>query len=135
MSVLYSAINGGLVALIWLVQIIIYPGMHGWDKARFAVLHRDYARRISFIVGPLMLGQAALALYQIITLPGSAVALQLLLIGGVWGVTIFISVPLHRRLSNGYEERTVNRLVTTNWLRTIGWSLVFLLDMLRWSHA
>jgi hypothetical protein len=58
-----------------------------------------------------------------------------LLIGGVWGVTIFISVPLHRRLTGGYEERTVNRLVATNWLRTVGWSLVFLLDMLRWAKT
>jgi hypothetical protein len=135
MSVFYSVINGGLVVLIWLVQIIIYPGMHGWDSARFAVLHRDYARRISFIVGPLMLGQAALVLHQLITVPGTTVVVQILLIGGVWGVTIFISVPLHRRLSGGYEEGTVNRLVTTNWLRTVGWSLVFLLDMLRWVKA
>ena len=123
------------MVLIWLVQIIIYPGMHGWDPARFAVLHRDYARRISFIVGPLMLGQAALALHQLIAFPVSTVVAQILLIGGVLGVTIFISVPLHRRLSGGYEERTVNRLVATNWLRTVGWSLVFLLDMLRWTHT
>lgn len=130
MSVLYSAINGGLVVLIWLVQIIIYPGMHGWDQTRFAGLHRDYATRISFIVGPLMLGQAALALRQLITAPGSSATMQILLIGAVWGMTIFISVPLHRKLSDGYAERTVHRLVTTNWLRTFGWSLVFLLDML-----
>ncbi|MBT8354840.1 MAG: hypothetical protein KJO60_09970 [Desulfofustis sp.] len=127
---LYITINGGLVVLIWLVQIIIYPGMHGWDQARFAQLHKDYATRISFIVGPLMLGQAALALHQLVTAPGGTAIMQTLLIGAVWGVTIFISVPLHRRLSDGYEEKNVNRLVTTNWLRTLCWSLVFLLDML-----
>jgi hypothetical protein len=135
MSVLNGAINGGLVVLIWLVQIVIYPGMHGWDKARFEGLHRDYATRISFIVGPLMLGQAALALYQLVEFAGSVAVIQTLLIGAVWGVTIFISVPLHRRLSAGYDERNVNRLVATNWLRTAGWSLVFLLDMLRWVNA
>ncbi|NNF47548.1 MAG: hypothetical protein EX260_01360 [Desulfobulbaceae bacterium] len=118
------------MVLIWLVQIIIYPGMHGWDQARFAQLHKDYATRISFIVGPLMLGQAALALHQLVTAPGGTAIMQTLLIGAVWGVTIFISVPLHRRLSDGYEEKNVNRLVTTNWLRTLCWSLVFLLDML-----
>ncbi|MBT8344755.1 MAG: hypothetical protein KJO28_00525 [Desulfofustis sp.] len=118
------------MVLIWLVQIIIYPGMHGWDQARFAELHKDYATRISFIVGPLMLGQAALALHQLVTAPGGTAIMQTLLIGAVWGVTIFISVPLHRRLSDGYEEKNVNRLVTTNWLRTLCWSLVFLLDML-----
>ena len=132
---LYTAINGGLVVLIWLVQTIIYPGMHGWDKAEFKRLHRDYARRISFIVGPLMLAQAALALSQLAAAPGSAAIVQTLLIGGVWGATIFISVPLHRRLSEGYDPRNVDRLVVTNWLRTAGWSLVLLIDMLRWVNA
>ncbi|MBT8328510.1 MAG: hypothetical protein KJN87_02300, partial [Desulfofustis sp.] len=82
---LYITINGGLVVLIWLVQIIIYPGMHGWDQARFAQLHKDYATRISFIVGPLMLGQAALALHQLVTAPGGTAIMQTLLIGAVWG--------------------------------------------------
>ena len=135
MPVLYSTINAGLVVLIWLVQVIIYPGMHGWDRTRFAELHKDYATRISFIVGPLMLGQAALALYQLGTDPGIIAVMHTLLIGVVWVVTIFISVPLHRKLSDGYDERNVNRLVTTNWLRTAGWSLVFLIDMVRWQNV
>ena len=135
MFVLYSAINSGLVVLIWLVQVIIYPGMHGWDQDRFPDLHKNYTTRISFIVVPLMLGQAALALNQLITVPGSAAVVQALLIGAVWGATIFISVPLHRKLSEGYEVGTVNRLITTNWLRTIGWSLVFLVDMSGWVRV
>jgi hypothetical protein len=135
MSVLYTTINGGLVVLIWLVQIIIYPGMHGWDQARFAELHKDYATRISFIVGPLMLSQAALALFQLVTSPGAIAVMHTLLIGVVWGVTIFISVPLHRTLSDGYDKSNVHRLVTTNWLRTVCWSLVILIDMLRWVNA
>ena len=134
MSVLYSTINAGLTVLIWLVQIIIYPGMHGWDRARFAELHKDYATRISFIVGPLMLGQAAFALYQLVAAPGGVAVVQGLLIGVAWGVTIFISVPLHRKLSDGYDIYTVQRLVTSNWLRTVCWSLVFLIDMMRWQN-
>ena len=125
---LYTAINGGLTVLIWLVQIIIYPGMHGWEKARFAALHRVYARRIACIVGPLMLGQAALALRQMASTPGAAEAVQLALIAVVWGVTILVSVPLHRRLSGGYDDQAVNRLVASNWLRTAGWSLVVVVD-------
>jgi hypothetical protein len=132
MALLYSTINAGLVVLIWLVQIIIYPGMHGWDQGRFAELHKNYATRMSYIVGPLMLGQAALALYQLVAAPGTIAVLHTLLIGVVWGVTIFISVPLHRKLDNGYDQHNVHRLVTTNWLRTVCWSLVFLIDMLRW---
>jgi hypothetical protein len=31
-------------------------------------------------------------------------------------------VPAHRRLSEGYDDEIVRRLVRTNWVRTIGWS-------------
>ena len=78
-----------------------------------------------------MLGQAALAGYQLVTAAATAAILQALLIVSVWSVTALVSVPLHRRLSNGYDACAVQRLINTNWLRTAGWSLVCLLDWLR----
>lgn len=105
--------------------------MYGWVKSTFAELHRDYTRRISLIVGPLMFAQGVLALRQVIIAPDLVSVMQAILIAFVWGVTTFISVPLHRRLSSGYDARVINRLINTNWLRTVGWSLVSVLDWLR----
>jgi hypothetical protein len=130
LSILFITVNGGLLVLIWIVQTIIYPGMHGWDSDRFALLHREYVRRISFIIVPLIVAQAALALHQVILAPNLITAAQVILIGAVWGMTFFISVPLHKRLSAGYDVQAVTRLTATNWLRTIGWSLISLLDWL-----
>lgn len=130
MSMLLTQINAGLVVLIWLVQIIIYPGMHGWDHSRFESLHRAYCRRIALIVGPLMPAQAVLAFYQLAVVGDFVTLTQVMLICLVAGVTVFISMPLHRRLSGGYDAEAVNRLIRTNWLRTAGWSLVWLLDWL-----
>ena len=130
MSILFITVNGGLLVLIWIVQIIIYPGMHGWDSDRFALLHRQYVRRISFIIVPLIVAQAALALHQVILSPNLITAAQVILIGAVWTMTFFISVPLHKRLSTGYDVQAVTRLTATNWLRTFGWSLISLLDWL-----
>jgi len=120
----------GLLVLIWIVQIIIYPGMHAWVKGNFADLHRDYTRRISVIVGPLMLVQAVLGVRQVIITPEPVPVVQAILIASVWSVTAFISVPLHRRLGSGYDALVINRLIKTNWLRTAGWSLISLLDWL-----
>ena len=128
---LYDSINFGLLVLIWLVQIIIYPGMHGWDKSSFSKLHRNYSLRISMIVGPLILIQAACAIKQLVATPDLISTAQLLLIASVLAVTALISVPLHRRLSKGYRDREVDRLIHTNWLRTAGWSLVSLIGWLR----
>jgi hypothetical protein len=128
MSILFTTVNGGLLVLIWIVQIIIYPGMHGWDRDRFQALHRDYVPRISLIVVPLIIAQAALALHQLMLAPNLIAAAQAVLIGAVLAVTFLLSVPLHKRLSAGYDAQTVTRLTGTNWLRTIGWSLISMLD-------
>ena len=36
--------------------------------------------------------------------------------------TIFLQVPRHGELVNGYKEEIVTKLVASNWVRTIGWS-------------
>jgi hypothetical protein len=45
------------------------------------------------------------------------------LLAAVWITTALVQVPLHRRLSAGYDEPTGRRLVRTNWVRTALWSL------------
>jgi hypothetical protein len=129
LSPLSAIINFGMVVLIWLVQLIIYPGMHGWQQARFAELHQTYTRQISAIVGPLILIQLLLSLLLLFQQRGVVELLQLILLGVMLGVTFLVSVPLHRLLSRGYDDKLVDRLVRTNWLRTFGWSLVSLLDV------
>jgi hypothetical protein len=33
-----------------------------------------------------------------------------------------VSVPLHTRLGEAYDDETAQRLVSTNWLRTAAWT-------------
>jgi L-asparagine transporter-like permease len=49
------------------------------------------------------------------------VALALTLI--VWIATFALQVPCHNRLGKGFDEAVHMRLVRTNWLRTVGWTL------------
>jgi hypothetical protein len=67
----------------------------------------------------------------VIRTPDLVSIVQALLIAYVLTVTALVSVPLHRRLSSGYRARVVDRLIHTNWLRTVGWSLVSLIGWLR----
>ena len=41
----------------------------------------------------------------------------------IWLSTAFLQVPLHRRLAAGYDSRTATRLVRSNWVRTIAWTV------------
>jgi len=37
-------------------------------------------------------------------------------------VTVTVSVPLHTRLGDGYDDGLARRLISTNWWRTAAWT-------------
>ena len=38
------------------------------------------------------------------------------------GTTVFVSAPLHERLNAHFNTATLDRLIATNWIRTIAWT-------------
>jgi DMSO reductase anchor subunit len=116
----------GLVILIWLVQLVIYPSFLYYLRDDLIRWHKKYTPRITFIVLPLMLGQ--LMLYGSILQEGktfySIGAFVLVLIA--WLLTFTIFVPRHKEISGGtYSEKTLSQLVKFNWSRTFIWTLLF----------
>lgn len=63
----------------------------------------------------------ALALLQLNGFANQSV-LVLLLVILLWLTTFFISVPCHSQLSEGKDDRVIERLIGTNWIRTFLWS-------------
>ena len=49
--------------------------------------------------------------------------INLVLLAGIWLSTLFLSVPIHSELGHGQDQNKIDRLVKTNWPRTILWSL------------
>lgn len=120
-----------LVGLIWFVQLVAYPLFAIVGAAEFADYHAAHSRWITWVVGPLMLGELAgvVASLALATLqPSGASASRELawlggaLLAGIWVVTFFASVPQHATLSRGFDSHAHELLVTTNWLRTLGWT-------------
>ena len=123
-------VSFGLVVLIWLVQLIIYPSLAHIDAAEFAGWHRRYMMRITVIVGPLMLAQAVLAVNAFLPAPDAAGLPVLAGIALVWLSSLLFSVPCHRKLrAGGKDPAVIRRLVRTNWIRTVLWTAVFLLGL------
>lgn len=54
----------------------------------------------------------------------------LILVIGIFASTFFIQVPLHQKLSVGKDSHLIYRLVRTNWMRTIAWTLKAILMIL-----
>ena len=126
MSSARTSVDFGLVVLIWLVQLIIYPSFRYYSPAELAVWHPKYSNLITPIVGPLMLAQVVLVgndLWQRVSWPA---LLSALLVGLMWAATAFVSVPIHNAIGAGdASPATLARLVDTNWYRTVGWTIIF----------
>lgn len=123
----HAAFTLCMTGLIWFVQVVHYPLFARADRTAFADFAREHAARTSFVVAPLMLGEAATAIALVLAPPAHAPAglpwLGILLLAGVWLSTAALQVPCHRRLARGFDASVVQRLLRTNWLRTTGWSL------------
>lgn len=117
-----------MTGIIWFVQVVHYPlfanvGADGF--ARYEALH---ATRTGWVVAPLMVLELATALALLspslrpanVSLLSAWIAAAL--VGAIWLSTAFLQVPLHGRLAGGYDAAVLDRLVATNWIRTIAWT-------------
>lgn len=113
-----------LVGLIWTIQLVHYPSFLWVNKDDFRSYACFHANRISLIVVPLMLAEAVTAvIWMVESQYGVWQSVNVLGIALVWLSTFYFSVPCHNKLQNeGWNESTINRLVLTNWPRTLIWT-------------
>lgn len=118
------AVDMGLVVLASLVQLIIYPTFAEVSPARFCAWHRVYSNRITVVVVPLMVAQAALHASRLLTLPDARALVAAACIVAAWLVTFLGAVPCHRTLSTGGCHRHVlHRLLRWNLARSLAWTV------------
>ena len=116
----------GLVVLIWLVQLVVYPSFHFFSKGKLLEWHSIYTRRVTYVVLPLMLGQLVLSILLAFQYPSFGSLGILILVIGAWVVTFVCFVPIHQQISlNNVDPNLLKRLVSLNWIRTILWTLIF----------
>lgn len=112
-----------LFGLIWLIQLVHYPAYYYIDKSQFISYQKFHTHSITFLVGPLMIAEIATAIHLLITMPNLGFTVNLLSIGLIWLSTFFLSVPAHNQLGLGHSEKMIRKLILTNWIRTLIWSL------------
>lgn len=121
----------GLVILIWITQLIVYPSFTYFSPENLYAWHQKYTAAITIIVMPLMIGQLVLHGYQIYNEMNWLRVVALVLILLAWANTFFYAVPLHNQISESNDAlKAANSLIRINWYRTVLWSLTFLLGLL-----
>jgi len=119
----------GMLVLIWIVQLLIYPSFAYFSKQELISWHQKYTIRITFVVMPLMVAQLTIGIIQVWIEPHLYQILNLLLLGAVWLSTFLQFVPMHQDIAKGaIDEKLLHNLVHYNWTRVFLWTLVFLLN-------
>ncbi|MFP4156631.1 MAG: hypothetical protein ACLFU4_03350 [Opitutales bacterium] len=127
---LRTLLDFGMVVVLWLVQLVIYPSFLRCELSQLVDWHRSYTRRVAWVVIPLMFAQLPIVGWLTREQPSALnlAALAALLV--CWILTFTVSVPLHRRIDSGdTNAKTVKKLIRSNWPRTFLWSLVFALGL------
>lgn len=129
----HAAATGVMTGLIWFVQVVHYPLLARVGAASFVEYERAHVRRTTWVVAPAVLVEAATAIvlpFVSPTQPGRVLAWSgLALLAAVWMSTARLQVPCHRKLARGFDADVARRLVATNWIRTVCWSLRLLIAL------
>ena len=124
-------INSILVGVILMTQILSYPLLLKVRKSNFYDYYNSYTKRISLIVMPLMIFEVFLSVALNIISNNFYVFASNILLLIIWGSTFFIQVPIHNKLSSNHSYQLINKLIFSNWIRTVAWicKLVTLLKL------
>jgi len=115
-----------MTGIIWFVQIVHYPLLLEISDEQFCRYVRRHQVLITWVVGPPMLLEVACAgglLWTspaLLLEPAYAISFGLLLV--IWLSTGLLQVPLHGKLCKVRDDRSVQRLIITNWVRTVAWT-------------
>jgi hypothetical protein len=115
-----------MTGVIWFVQLVHYPlfNLVGEDNfVRYEALHNT---RTGLVVAPAMLAELGSSLLLVIltsTILRWQTVTGLILTLGLWASTWLLQVPQHTILTAGFDANAHSTLVTSNWLRTVFWTL------------
>lgn len=116
-----------MLGLIWFVQIVHYPLFSQIPADNYSLYQQLHMKWTGYLVAPVMLVELITGLLLFFNYPYSdskvLFTVSMILLAGVWLSTAFIQVPLHNSLIDGSNVLSIKKLVTSNWIRTICWTI------------
>lgn len=120
-------VAAAMMGVIWLVQMLVYPQFLEVGEGNFQNYHAQHMKGISYVVLPLMLAEFGLSVFSIWYFWKSDVLIWVAVASGLtaalWLTTFLIHVPLHVKLEVGYSREAIEKLISTNWIRTVLWTV------------
>lgn len=111
-----------MTGLCWFVQVVHYPLFRAVDPKDFPAYERKNFITI-LVAGPVMAVELLTALWLTFISTGNWPLANLGLFALICLSTVVWQVPIHLKLRNSADPALITKLIRTNWVRTIGWTL------------
>ena len=112
-----------LAGMVWVVQLVVYPAFRTvGPTAAWGAYHRRHTSAMAAGIALPWAVQGLTVGLLLLRRPGPLVLLTAALAAGTVLVTVLVSVPLHTRLGEAYDDAAARRLLSTNWWRTAAWT-------------
>ena len=129
MLILHLIATSVMVGVIWVIQLVHYPSFHFVELKQYTTFQRFHMARISYVVIPAMLTELFTLILFVISMDqiDTLVVASAILLIFIWLMTAVFFSGVHQKLTLGYDQTVVDKLVKLNWGRTILWTLRLLL--------
>ena len=129
MLIIHLIATSVMVGVIWVIQLVHYPSFHFIELKQYTTFQRFHMSRISYVVIPAMLTELFTLILFIISTDkiDSFISISGLLLILIWLMTAVFFSGVHQKLTLGYDQVVVEKLVKLNWSRTLFWTLRLLL--------
>ena len=125
MLILHLIATSVMVGVIWIIQLVHYPSFHFIELKQYTTFQRFHMSRISYVVIPAMLTELFTLILIIISMDqiDTLVLASAILLIFIWLITAVFFSGIHQKLTLGYDQTVVYKLVKLNWGRTLLWTL------------
>ena len=129
MLVIHLIATSIMVGVIWVIQLVHYPSFHFIELKQYTTFQRFHMSRISYVVIPAMVTELFTLILIIISMDqiDTLVLASAILLIFIWLMTAVFFSGVHQKLTLGYDQTVVDKLVKLNWGRTLLWTLRLLL--------
>ena len=129
MLVLHLIATSVMVGVIWIIQLVHYPSFHFVELKRYTTFQKFHMNRISYVVIPAMLTELFTLILFVFSMDqiDTLVLASAILLIFIWLMTAVFFSGVHQKLTLGYDQPVVDKLVKLNWGRTLLWTLRLLL--------
>jgi len=116
-----------MLGVIWFVQVVHYPLFAKVGAADFPDYEQIHVTLTGRVVALPMIVELLTGFLLVWFKPAEISFTQctigLALLAVIWLSTMQLQVPAHESLARGFDPAVQKKLVATNWLRTVAWSL------------